>query len=102
MTLKLEFEKFRNDFPMLKQKMHGKPLIYLDSAATAQKPQSVIDKIQDFYQNHYGTVYRAIYELAAKSTLEYHEARKKVQGFLNAAKMEEIIYTRGTTESINL
>lgn len=97
-----DVEKIRADFPMLSVKMHGKPLIYLDTAATAQKPQMVIDKMSDFYQNHYGTVHRAVYELAAHATAEYHNVRKKVAAFLNAAKTEEIIYTKGTTESINL
>lgn len=87
---------------MLDKSMHGRPLIYLDSAATAQKPQAVIDAIQNFYQNHYGTVHRAIYELAVHSTQEFQNIRRKVQTFLNAAKPDEIIYTRGTTESINM
>lgn len=87
---------------MLKKSMHGKPLIYFDSAATAQKPQIVIDKIADFYQNHYGTVHRAIYELAIYSTFEYQNARKKIQAFINAESADEIIFTRGTTESINM
>ncbi len=92
----------RESFPMLSKTMHNKPLIYFDTAATAQKPQSVIDAITHFYQNHYGTVHRAIYELAAHSTNEYQNVRDKVRLFLNAAKNEEIIFTRGTTESINL
>lgn len=87
---------------MLQKKMHGKPLIYLDSAATAQKPQSVIDAMSDFYANHYGTVHRAVYELAAHSTQKYQEIREKIRRFLNAEKVEEIIFTRGTTDSINL
>lgn len=82
--------------------MHGKPLIYLDTAATAQKPQFVIDAIQNFYQNQYGTVHRAVYELAILSTHQYQEIRRKIAAFLNASKEEEIIFTRGTTESINL
>ncbi len=82
--------------------MHGKPLIYFDSAATAQKPQVVIDAITDFYQNHYGTVHRAVYELAVYSTQAYQTARQKIKDFLNASKVEEIIFTRGTTESINM
>ncbi|HRD55147.1 MAG TPA: cysteine desulfurase [Parachlamydiaceae bacterium] len=94
--------KLREDFPLLKQKMHGKPLVYLDSAATAQKPNSVIDAMQDFYQNHYGTVHRAIYQLSAYATAEYEKARTKVQRLLNAAKREEIIFARGTTEAINM
>ncbi len=97
-----DFTKLREDFPMLKQTMHGKPLVYFDSAATSQKPRQVIDTLTDFYTNHYGTVHRAVYELAVHSTHEYQEARKKVQKFLNAAKPEEIIFTRGTTESINM
>jgi len=94
--------EYRTDFPMLTQTMHGKPLIYFDSAATAQKPQVVIDCINNFYQKDYGTVHRAIYELAANSTQAYQNARLKIMHFLNAAKPEEIIFTRGTTESINL
>jgi len=97
-----DFVALRKDFPMLSKTMHGKPLIYLDTAATAQKPQCVIDAIQQFYQDKYGTVHRAIYELAVHSTQEYQNARVKVQKFLNAAKPEEIIFTRGTTEAINM
>lgn len=96
-----DFSKIRADFPMLKQKMHGHPLIYLDSAATTQKPQLVIDTLSDFYQNHYGTVHRAIYELAAYSTQAYEAVREKTRRFLNAKKLEEIIFTRGTTGAIN-
>ncbi|MEI8364853.1 MAG: cysteine desulfurase [Parachlamydiaceae bacterium] len=92
----------RADFPMLQQRMHGKPLIYFDSAATAQKPKVVIDTIDDFYRNHYGTVHRAVYELALHATQKYQETRVKAAKFLNAEKSEEIIYTRGTTESINM
>ncbi len=95
-------DKCRNDFPMLKQRMHGKPLIYLDSAATAQKPQSVIDAVSGFYTNSYGTVHRAVYELAKHSTEHYQKVREKVRAFLGAAKSAEVIFTRGTTESINL
>lgn len=97
-----DFHQIRKDFPMLRKQMHGKPLIYLDSAATAQKPQVVIDAISDFYQNHYGTVHRAVYELSVHSSQEYQQTRHKVQEFLNAAKVDEIIFTRGTTESINM
>src|SRR5687767_2973145 len=95
-------KELREDFPMLKKSMHGKPLIYLDSAATSQKPQVVIDAITNFYQNQYGTVHRAVYELSVHATQEYQNIRKKIQAFINAAKPEEIIYTRGTTESINM
>jgi cysteine desulfurase/selenocysteine lyase len=93
---------YRNDFPMLSKTMHGKPLVYLDSAATAQKPQVVIDAIARFYQEQYGTVHRAVYDLAVFATDQYQKVRKAAQKFLCAAKPEEIIFTRGTTESINL
>lgn len=96
------FLKLRKDFPILRQTVHGKPLVYLDSAATAQKPQVVIDAMQDFYENHYGTVHRAIYQLSAFATQQYEEARQKVKELLNATKSEEIIFTRGTTEAINM
>lgn len=98
----LDVQKVRQDFPMLRQTMHGKPLVYLDSAATTQKPQVVIDTITEFYRDHYGTVHRAVYELAIRSSEEYEKSRRKVRAFLNAAKDEEIIFTRGATESINL
>ncbi len=97
-----DWERRRSDFPMLQKTVHGHPLVYFDSAATAQKPQSVIDAITDFYQNHYGTVHRAIYELAVFSTSQYSLVRDKIVAFLNAKKPEEIIFTRGTTESINM
>lgn len=95
-------ERIRLDFPMLQQTMHGKPLIYLDSAATAHKPNVVIDAMADFYRSHYATVNRAVYQLAFQATETYHQARQKVKRFLNAYRDEEIIFTRGTTESINL
>ena len=101
-TMELDVEHIRKDFPMLGKTMHGKPLVYLDSGATAQKPNAVIDAITNFYRDHYGTVHRAVYALAQHSTEEYQKARKKVQHFLHAEKEEEIIFTRGTTESINL
>jgi len=94
--------KYRDDFPLLKTKMHGKPLIYFDSAATAQKPESVIDAMTTFYVSHYGTVHRAVYELSTFATKKYEETRKKVALLLNAKKPEEIIFTRGATESINM
>lgn len=92
----------RKDFPVLTRLMHGKPLIYLDTAATAQKPLPVIEAINQFYSRHYGTVHRAVYELAVHSTEQYQETRNKVAQFLNASKPDEIIFTRGTTEAINL
>lgn len=82
--------------------MHGQPLIYLDSAATTQKPRCVIDAVTDFYQKEYGTVHRTVYELSTVATQKYEEARETVRFFLNAAAASEIIFTRGTTDAINL
>jgi cysteine desulfurase/selenocysteine lyase len=98
----IDVQHLRQDFPMLSKSMHGKPLIYLDSAATAQKPLTVIDAMNHFYCDHYGTVHRAVYQLAVCSTEDYQKTRQKVRAFLHAAKDEEIIFTRGTTESINM
>jgi cysteine desulfurase/selenocysteine lyase len=97
-----DFNLLRNDFPMLTKTMHGKPLIYFDSAATAQKPQVVIDAINHYYTNYYGTVHRAVYELSVYATQQYQEIRKNIAALINAKHPEEIIYTRGTTESINM
>ena len=98
----IEASFLKNDFPMLKKTMHGKPLCYLDSAATAQKPTVVIEAIDNFYRHHYGTVHRAVYELSIQATQQMQETRALVASFLNAEKQEEIIFTRGTTDSINL
>ncbi len=97
-----DWDKCRADFPMLQKSIRNHPLVYFDSAATAQKPQAVINAITDFYQNNYGTVHRAIYELAAHATSEYVKIRENVARFLNAKKSQEVIFTRGTTESINM
>jgi cysteine desulfurase/selenocysteine lyase len=98
----MDISHLRADFPMLKKSMHGKPLVYLDSAATAQKPEIVIESIASFYREHYGTVHRAIYELAVDSSIRFEKVREQTRDFLHAAKASEIIFTRGTTESINL
>ncbi len=90
-------EDIREDFPILK-----KNLIYFDSAATTQKPQSVIDAISNFYANECGTVHRAIYRLSAQATKQYNDVRERVAHFLNAKSCNEVIFTKGTTDSINL
>lgn len=97
-----EIASCRKDFPMLSKTMHGKPLIYFDTAATAQKPQCVIDAMTHFYQEHYATVHRAVYDLATHSTGLYQQTRQKVQHFLNAKESHEIIYTSGATGALNL
>jgi cysteine desulfurase / selenocysteine lyase len=95
-------EQIKKDFPILQEKVDGRPLIWLDNAATTQKPQSVIDRISYFYAHENSNVHRAAHELAARSTDAYEAARQKVQIFLNAASADEIIFVRGTTEGINL
>jgi cysteine desulfurase/selenocysteine lyase len=92
----------RNDFPMLGRKMNDHPFIYLDNAATTQKPKAVIDAITKFYSEEYATVHRAFYEYAVISTEKYSESRRSIQRFINAKHEEEIIFTRGTTESLNI
>lgn len=92
----------RSDFPMLEQKVNGKPLLYLDSAATTLKPHAVIQATNAYYSEEYGTVHRAVYSLAQMATEKYNSTRTQVKNFLKAQKEEEILFTRSTTESINL
>ena len=94
--------KVRNDFPLLRQQVNGKPLVYLDSGATSQKPQCVIDELVRYYTTENANVHRGVHTLSQLATDNYEGARSKVCRFLNAADDREIIYTRGTTESINL
>lgn len=95
-------ESLRNDFPFLKGQIQGKSLVYLDSGATAQKPKIVIDAISHYYSNENANVHRGIYTLSERATTAYENTRKKIKAFINAAHTHEIIFTRGTTESINL
>ena len=90
------------DFPILQQKIAGKPLIYLDTAASAQKPQAVLDAILNYYRHDHANVHRGVHTLSARATQAYENARQTLQHFLNARQLQEIIFTRGTTESINL
>ncbi len=92
----------RGDFPILEKKINGYPLIYFDSAATTQKPFSVVEAMTRFYLEDYGTVHRAVYSLAAKSTQKHSAVREKVRKFLNAKTSDEIVFTRGTTDGMNL
>jgi cysteine desulfurase/selenocysteine lyase len=94
--------RVREDFPILKQEVHGRPLVYLDNAATSQKPQVVIDAITRYYAEQNANVHRGVHYLSQLATREYEDARVKIQRFINAAESHEIIYTRGATESINL
>jgi cysteine desulfurase/selenocysteine lyase len=95
-------EKIREDFPVLKQQIHGKPLVYLDSAATAQKPFAVIDAIRKFHEVDCANIHRGVHELSQRSTAAYEETRTKAKKFMNARNRAELIFVRGTTEGINL
>lgn len=97
-----DVERIRQDFPILNETVHGRPLVYLDSAATSQKPQVVIDALDRYYAQQNSNVHRGVHYLSQLATREYEDARVKIQHFLNAADSHEIIFTRGTTEGINL
>ncbi|TAK64295.1 MAG: cysteine desulfurase [Bacteroidetes bacterium] len=97
-----DVEKIRNDFPILKQSVYGKPLVYLDNAATSQKPKMVIDTLCRYYTKTNANVHRGVHFLSEKASHEYEETREKVRQYINASSHEEIIFTRGTTEGINL
>jgi len=98
----LDVARIREDFPILKQQVHGKPLVYLDNAATGQKPQVVIDTLNRYYSTENANIHRGIHFLSELATVEYEETRNKVKRFLNANDSQEIVFVRGTTEGINL
>lgn len=98
----LDIKKIREDFPILKREVNGKPLVYLDNAATSQTPQQVIDVIVDYYQNYNSNIHRGVHALSQEATDKYEQARQKIQKHFNAAKSHEIIFTSGTTHSINI
>jgi cysteine desulfurase / selenocysteine lyase len=97
-----DVSRIREDFPILRQRVHGKPLVYLDNAATSQKPQAVIDALAKYYSSQNANIHRGVHALSELATYEYEKARGKVKLFLNAAESKEIIFVRGTTEGINL
>ena len=97
-----DVDKIRADFPVLDQMINGNPLVYLDNAATSQKPQSVIDSLVNYYSTENANVHRGVHTLSQRATDDYEEARAKIRRFINAEKDEEIIFVRGTTEGINL
>jgi len=98
----LDVERIRKDFPILHQEVHGRPLVYLDSAATSQKPQVVLDALAEYYARDNANVHRGVHRLSERATEAYEGARARIQRFLNAAHPREIIFVRGTTEGINL
>ena len=99
---RIDWESLRKDFPILNQKVHGRPLIYFDNAATSQKPRAVLDALTRYYERDNSNVHRGIHELSNRATTAYEAARKRTAEFINARHSEEIVFTRGTTESINL
>ena len=98
----LDIQKIQKDFLFLQQKIHGNPVVFLDTAASAQKPGVVIDAVAESYTNHYANVHRGLYALSEQASEKYENTRKIVQNFIGAKHVEEIIFTKGTTESINL
>jgi len=97
-----KFQNIRSDFPILNQEVNDEQLVYLDNAATSQKPQSVIDELVRYYQSDNANVHRSVHSLGERATEEYESARKKVQLFINAKESREIVFTKGTTDSLNL
>ncbi len=102
MTLSLNVAKIRQDFPILKETIHGRPLVYLDNAASTQKPKVVLDTLKHVYEHDYANVHRGVHTLSQRATDLFEGARQKLKGFINARKIEEIIFVRGTTEAVNL
>ena len=98
----MDIKKIRKDFPILSQKVHGKPLVYLDSAATSQKPTSVIEALADYYKEMNANIHRGIYALSEEATQAFEATRKKVAQFIGAKEERSILFTNNTTESINL
>ncbi|HVA83193.1 MAG TPA: aminotransferase class V-fold PLP-dependent enzyme, partial [Candidatus Aquilonibacter sp.] len=98
----LDIEKIRKDFPILKTQMNGKQLVYLDSAATSQKPRQVINAISKYYKTYNSNIHRAIYKISEEATEAYIDSKEKLAKFIHAKKGLEIIYVKNTTEAINL
>ena len=99
---KINVNEIRKDFPILSRKVNGKPLVYLDNGATSQKPQVVIDAINNYYTNDNANIHRGVHTLSQAATTAYEVSRKKIQTWINAEHSEEVIFTKGTTNGINL
>src|ERR1700736_6079639 len=99
---RIDWKAIRDDFPILSEQAHGHPLIYFDSAATSQKPRAVLDALRDYYEHDNANVHRGLHELSSRATEAYEKSRRRVASYLGAASGSEIVFTRGTTESINL
>ena len=101
-TASFQLDQIRQQFPTLHQEVHGKPLVYFDNGATSQKPQSVIDRLKQYYEQENSNVHRGVHHLSQVATEAYEQARLKVQKYINAAHAHEVLYTKGTTDGINL
>jgi len=99
---RFDVEQVRKDFPILAQKVHGKPLVYLDNGATSQKPRAVIKALNHYYAEQNSNIHRGVHHLSERATAAYEAAREKVRRFVNARREQEIVFVRGTTEAINL
>src|SRR3989338_7221198 len=97
-----DVESIRKDFPILQRKVHNKPLVYLDNAATSQKPKQVLDAIDFYYKNYNANIHRSIHQLGEEATAKFEEAHEKIASFINADSYQNIVLTKNTTESINL
>lgn len=98
----VDVDRIRKDFPILTRRVHGKRLVYLDNAATSQKPKQVIDSLVDYYSRYNANIHRSVHQLAEEATQAFEQTREQTRAFINASSTEEIIFTRGTTESINI
>jgi cysteine desulfurase/selenocysteine lyase len=101
-SAEVDWKALREDFPILREQAHGHPLIYFDNAATSQKPRAVLDALRHYYEHENANVHRGLHELSSRATVAYEKSRQRVASYLGAASADEIVFTRGTTESINL
>ncbi|MEM0994271.1 MAG: aminotransferase class V-fold PLP-dependent enzyme, partial [Bacteroidota bacterium] len=98
----IDIQKIRKQFPLLEREMNGKPIVFLDNAASSQKPDVVVDALEHYYEHQHANVHRGVYGLSQEATDAFEAGREKVRRFLNADSTDEIIFTSGTTDSINL
>ena len=99
---RVDWSALREDFPILRERVNGHPLIYFDNAATSQKPRAVLDVVRSYYEHENANVHRGLHTLSARATEHYEKSRQRVADFIGATSADEIVFTRGTTESINL
>src|ERR1051326_8074485 len=98
----VDWKTLREDFPILRERVHGRPLIYFDNAATTQKPRPVLETLRHYYEHTNANVHRGLHELSNRATTAFEAARARAAKFINARSADEIVFTRGTTEGINL